>query len=102
MHPYSIDLTSILLGLAGVLVGAGLSSLLFRGRLATVRAEREATVQGLQERLEESRATLAAKEAGQQQLAREVSRLESQLVELRTIHAEKLAGFREIKEGLEQ
>lgn len=102
MYPYSIDLTGILLGLAGVLLGVALSSLLFRGRLATVRAERQATVQGLQERLEEGRAALVVKEAGQQQLAREVSQLESQLVELRTIHAEKLAGFREIKEGLEQ
>src|SRR3546814_1910376 len=80
----------ILLGLAGVLLGVGLSSLLFRGRLAIVRAERQTTVQGLQERLEEGRAALVVKEAGQQQLAREVSQLESQLVELRTIHAEKL------------
>src|SRR3546814_9966613 len=67
MYPYSIDLTGILLGLAGVLLGVALSSLLFRGRLATVRAERQATVQGLQERLEEGRAALVVKEAGQQQ-----------------------------------
>ncbi|MGB6103168.1 MAG: DNA recombination protein RmuC [Pusillimonas sp.] len=42
MNPYSIDLTGLLLGIAGMLVGAGLSGLFLRGVLATVRAERRA------------------------------------------------------------
>ena len=102
MLGYSIGLTEILLALAGLLVGMGVSGLFFRAGLAALRAERQATVQGLQERLEEGRSALALKESELQQLARTASRLESDLIELRTVHTEKLAGVRQMKEDFEQ
>ncbi len=102
MIAYSIDSTEVLLVLAGVLVGVIFSGLFFRSGLAAVRAERQATVQGLQERLEEGRTALTHKEAELQSLMRTASALENDLVELRTVHTEKLAGVRQMKEDFEQ
>src|SRR5690606_4026672 len=108
MYPLSIEPTGVLLGVAGILVGAAGAAWFFRGVLARLRVEQlalarlESTVQSLQERLDEARDQLAGKEAQQQTLTLRASRLENELVELQAIHAEKLISFQDMKAGFEQ
>lgn len=119
MYPLSIEMTGVLLGLACALAGAGAAALFFRRVLATAHAERlatdleknhaerelarlESTVHSLQERLEEARDHLAARDAQQQTLMLRASRLENELVELQAVHAEKLISFQDMKQGFEQ
>ena len=102
MYSGFLNVVELAWGLAGLVLGAGISILWLRSRFAGLHAERQATVQGLNDRLDEVRAELADKEAQNRQLMQNISRLESQLAELRARHTEKLAGFREMQTSLEQ
>ncbi|MGB3290575.1 MAG: DNA recombination protein RmuC [Burkholderiaceae bacterium] len=64
-------------------------------------ARSESTVQGLQERLEDIRLRMAAKESDYQLMAQRHAELDKELVQLRAVHAERLASFQEMKSGFE-
>lgn len=65
-------------------------------------ARSESMVQHVQERLDELRAALAAKEAGLHELASDKARLDKELTELQAIHTERMASYQEMKAGFEQ
>jgi len=70
-------------------------------RLDRQLAGSEATVSGLRERLDDARADIAAKNTELQALRQRLSQLGNEMIELRAVHSEKLAGFQEMKTSLE-
>src|SRR5690606_20292017 len=73
-----------------------------RARLDRQLAHSESTIQSLQERLVEARSDLQAGEAARQSLQERLGSVDKDLIELQTIHAEKLASFQEMKASFEQ
>src|SRR3546814_399294 len=65
-------------------------------------ARSESTVYSLQERLEETRLNLTAKEADLQLLAQRYAQLDKEQAELRAVHTERLTSFQEMKANFEQ
>lgn len=62
----------------------------------------ESMVQHLEARLDETRDMLAGRNAELARLAERNAELDKTLAELRAVHAEKLAGFQEMRAGLER
>lgn len=73
-----------------------------KGRLDRALAHRQADAEGLRERLTEARATLAAKESSLHTNAQQLAHVEKELSALQATHTEKLAGYQELKQSLEQ
>lgn len=73
-----------------------------RSRLDRQLARSESTIQGLQERVGELRAGRDVLEVERRRLGERVAGLDKELAELQAVHAEKLAGFQEMKAGFEQ
>src|SRR3546814_15837801 len=65
-------------------------------------ARSESTVYSLQERLEETRLNLTAKEADLQLLAKRYAQLDKEQAELRDVHTERMTRFKEMKANFEQ
>ncbi|NYT63759.1 DNA recombination protein RmuC [Alcaligenaceae bacterium] len=100
-------MAAAVLVLAGVVLGAIIVFIVSRRSLSRIREEAglidrqlassEATEHGLRERLDEARASLAAKDADAQRLSRHAASLDNELTELQAIHKEKLASFQEMQ-----
>src|SRR3546814_20723588 len=65
-------------------------------------ARSASTVYSLQERLEETRLNLTAKEADLQLLAQRYAQLDQEQAELRAVHTERMTSFQEMKAKLER
>lgn len=73
-----------------------------KGLLDRQLARSESDVHGLRERLEEARADAARKEQASQAVAGRLAAADKDLVELRTVHAEKMAAYKEVQQSFEQ
>lgn len=111
MNHITPEIAAVLVAVAGVLLGAIIMFAVSRSSVSRVREEvgalgrklasSEATVQGLRERLDEARTSLAAKDADVQKFSRHAARLDNELTELQAIHKEKLGSFQEMKASFE-
>ena len=126
MNQLTVEMAYAAMAILGALAGFGLAAWLWRGKLRAARADlehvrrqaadadaerlrldrllirSESMVQNLEERLDEARDMLAGRNTEFAQVSERNAELGKALAELRAVHAEKLAGFREMQAGLEQ